>query len=142
MRWFFHDQLKNTFNRIIICDSVIIPELFRVLQSPAFIVDTDIGGYPRPDFTSNKNHQVQTRYLQDASYIRLKNLQIGYTLPKQWINKLHINRCRVYVSGDNLWTGTSLASMFDPETLAAGDWGSGKTYPLSKVISFGLNVNF
>lgn len=44
MRWFFHDQLKNTFNRIIICDSVIIPELFRVLQSPAFIVDTDIGG--------------------------------------------------------------------------------------------------
>ena len=100
------------------------------------------GYYPRPDFTSNKNHQVQTRYLKDASYIRLKNLQIGYTLPKQWINKLHINRCRVYVSGDNLWTGISLSIMFDPETLAAGDWGSGKTYPLSKVISFGLNVNF
>lgn len=100
------------------------------------------GYYPRPDFTSNKNHQVQTRYMQDASYIRLKNLQIGYTLPKKWMNKLYVNRCRVYVSGDNLWTGTSLAKMFDPETLAAGDWGSGKTYPLSKVISFGLNVNF
>ena len=98
--------------------------------------------YPRPDLTSNKNHQVQTRYLQNAAYIRLKNAQIGYTLPQKWTQKLMINRCRIYVSGDNLWTGTKLADMFDPETLAAGDWGSGKTYPLSRVISFGLNVNF
>ena len=126
-----------------IWQSMAMEEHFDYFRPEGHPMGANLNGYyPRPDFTSNKNHQVQTRYLQDASYIRLKNLQIGYTLPKQWINKLHINRCRVYVSGDNLWTGTSLASMFDPETLAAGDWGSGKTYPLSKVISFGLNVNF
>ena len=98
--------------------------------------------YPRPDLSSAKNHKVQTRYLQNAAYIRLKNIQIGYTLPTAWLTKLRVNRCRIYVSGDNLWTGTKLADMFDPETLAAGDWGSGKTYPLSRVISFGINLNF
>lgn len=72
----------------------------------------------------------------------MKNVQIGYTLPKAWANKLHLNKCRIYVSGDNLWTGTKLASMFDPEALGNMDsWGAGKTYPLSKVISFGLTVN-
>lgn len=98
--------------------------------------------YPRPDISTSKNQQAQTRYLQNAAYIRLKNVQIGYTLPKAWANKLHLNKCRIYVSGDNLWTGTKLASMFDPEALGNMDsWGAGKTYPLSKVISFGLTVN-
>jgi len=98
--------------------------------------------YPRPDFSTGKNQLVQTRYLQDASYIRLKNIQIGYTFPKRWLTKVHINKCRIYLSGDNLWTGTKLAKMFDPETLVGADsWGQGKTYPLSKIISFGVSIN-
>lgn len=93
--------------------------------------------YPRPVFGTSKNQEQQTRYLQDASYIRLKNLQLGYTfhLP-QW----KVSQLRLFVSGENLWTGTSLAKMFDPETISGGKDSNGNAYPLSKTISFGLSV--
>lgn len=95
--------------------------------------------YPRPIFSEGaKNQQTQTRYLQDASYIRLKNLQIGYTLPKTWIQKAGIAKCRLFVSGENLWTGTSLSSLFDPETISGGNGGN--SYPLSRTWSFGLSL--
>lgn len=110
--------------------------------------------YPRPLFgwDSNgptKNQKQQTRYLQDASYIRLKNLQIGYTLPVSLTNKLSITKCRIYVSGENLWTGTSLSKLFDPETINGGNTDSGadaniksggNAYPLSRTWSFGISV--
>jgi hypothetical protein len=99
--------------------------------------------YPRPTFGSSRNQQTQTRYLQDASYIRLKNLQVGYTLPRTFTRKFQVNNLRVYVSGENLWTGTSLAKVFDPETLLGGYNGSGgygNAYPLSRTISLGLSV--
>lgn len=95
--------------------------------------------YPRPIFSEGaKNQQVQTRYLQDASYIRLKNLQVGYTLPAIWMNKIGFSKCRIFVSGENLWTGTSLSDLFDPETISGGTGGN--AYPLSKTISFGLSL--
>ena len=95
--------------------------------------------YPRPLFEEgDKNQEIQTRYLQDASYIRLKNFQIGYTLPNQWMKKLGLAKCRVFVSGENLWTGTSLSSLFDPETISGGNGGN--TYPLSSTWSFGLSL--
>ncbi|NLP56861.1 TonB-dependent receptor [Lutibacter sp. B1] len=97
--------------------------------------------YPRPLF-SGKNHQTQTRYLQDASYIRFKNLQIGYTLPNHITEKMGINKLRFYVSGENLWTSTNLSSIFDPETIDDGYESNGNAYPLSKTFSFGLNLNF
>lgn len=123
--------------------SVALKEHFNYYRPEGDVMGANLNAYyPRPDFSTSKNQLTQTRYLQDASYIRLKNIQLGYTLPKAWANKLRINKCRIYISGDNLWTGTSLASMFDPETLTGADsWGQGKTYPLSKVISFGLNIN-
>lgn len=99
------------------------------------------GYYPIPDMSTSKNQQTQTRYLQDASYIRLKNIQLGYTLPKMLLSKFYVNSLRLYISGENLWTHTKLSSLFDPETLA-GEQGQGKTYPLSKVISLGVNINF
>ena len=98
--------------------------------------------YPRPLFNSSKNTKRQTGYLQDASYIRLKNLQLGYTLPSNMSKKLHIAKLRVYVSGENLWTKTDMAEMFDPETVDGGWGNSGNVYPLSKVLAFGLNINF
>src|SRR5699024_4949348 len=57
--------------------------------------------YPRPLF-SDKNEQVQTRYLLNAAYIRLKNLQIGYSLPSSFVHKIGLENFRVYVSGENL----------------------------------------
>ncbi|SMO41546.1 TonB-linked outer membrane protein, SusC/RagA family [Saccharicrinis carchari] len=97
--------------------------------------------YPRPLFTSNKNQRTQSRYLQDASYMRLKNIQLGYTLPKSLTDRVKIQSVRFYVSADNLLTFSDITGVFDPELLG-GDWGAGKLYPLSKTISMGVNVNF
>lgn len=98
--------------------------------------------YPRPLFADGgKNQYTQTRYLQNAAYLRLKNIQLGYSLPNSVANKLSMQSVRFYVSGDNLLTFSDITGIFDPELLG-GDWGPGKLYPLSKVISVGLNINF
>lgn len=97
------------------------------------------GYYPRPLF-NGKNTETQTRYLQNASYVRLKNLQLGYTIPGRISRKLLIEKCRIYASGENLWTGTKLSSIFDPESIDSGRGGN--AYPLSKVYSVGLSVTF
>jgi TonB-linked SusC/RagA family outer membrane protein len=102
--------------------------------------------YPRPLFNSGKNQQTQTRYLQDASYIRLKNIQLGYTLPGSITKKLAIQKLRFYLSGENVFTRTKMAKMFDPETVDGGTatdgTGNGNAYPLSKVYAAGLSITF
>ena len=95
--------------------------------------------YPRPTFGTNKNHQVQSRYLQNAAYVRLKNLQLGYSLPLSLSKRAGISKLRLFASGENLVTWTKLAKMFDPETL---EYGQGSPYPLSRVISVGLSATF
>ncbi len=106
--------------------------------------------YPRPIFNSTKNQEVQTRYMQNAAYIRLKNFQLGYTLPKALTNKAGFSNCRIFVSGENLWTGTKLSKLFDPETLNGGNTASdasapiksaGNSYPLSRTWSVGLSIS-
>ncbi len=99
--------------------------------------------YPRPLFDQGgKNQQDQTRYLQNAAYVRLKNLQFGYTFPKAWVNKIGLQHLRLYFSGDNLFTITGLHGYYDPEAL--GDTGDkmGKVYPLARTYSIGMNINF
>ena len=96
--------------------------------------------YPRVAFGAvGKNFQTQTRYLQDASYMRIKNMQLGYTLPKDLTSKFGVNSLRVYASVDNLATFTKLSKIFDPEGLGGG-WGAGKLYPLQRTWSLGLNL--
>lgn len=98
--------------------------------------------YPRVAFDSaGKNFQTQTRWLQNAAYVRLKNIQLGYSLPKDVLEGLGISNIRIYVTGENLVTWTKLSKIFDPETID-GAWGNGKVYPLSKVIATGLSINF
>ena len=101
--------------------------------------------YPRPRFWG-PNTQAQTRYIQDASYIRLKNLQIGYTLPNHITQKVGMDNCRIFISGENLLTFTKLSETMDPESVGLGGNGAnsskGSVYPLSKTLSVGLSVNF
>lgn len=92
--------------------------------------------FPRPIIGSKQNQQVQTRYLQNAAYIRLKNLQVGYTLPTELIRKISLQKVRVFFSGDNLWTGSKMSKNFDPELL----FQNGMSYPLSYTLSFGVNI--
>ncbi len=96
--------------------------------------------YPRPAFGNNKNRQVQSRYIQNAAYLRLKNVQLGYTIPNMMSKRIGISKLRVFASGENLVTWTKLAKMFDPEMLDY-NW-VGNPYPLQKVISFGLSATF
>ena len=97
--------------------------------------------YPRPDWGSGKNKQTQTRYLQDASYLRIKNIQFGYTLPKYLLKQVGVSNLRVYVSGENVATFTKLSKLYDPEMLGIGYGGEGaKTYPLAKTWSVGLSI--
>ena len=98
--------------------------------------------FPKPYLTSenNKNHQVQTRYLQDGSYIRLKNVQIGYTLSNNISRKIKMDKIRFYLSGENILTLSKMMKSFDPEA-NVGQSG-GLVYPLSQTFSVGLNVTF
>lgn len=84
-----------------------------------------------------KNLQSQSRYLLDASYMRLKNMQIGYTLPQKLTSSWGIQNLRFYISVDNLATITSLPKQFDPELLGVEN---NNGYPLSRTWSFGLNI--
>lgn len=101
--------------------------------------------FPRPYSTSatdNKNKQPQTKYLQNGAYLRLKNLQVGYTLPKAVIHKAGLERTRLYFSAENIMTLSGLPTGFDPETANLGKHGNGKSIFSQAVFSFGLNVSF
>lgn len=109
---------------------------------------------PRVSWLGSSNNKTpSSRFLEDGSYVRLKNVQVGYTLPSKVINRFHINSLRVYLTGQNLWTFTKYTGL-DPEMntsdnlngekyrgdVAAGiDWG---TYPSAKSFIFGVNLNF
>ncbi len=92
--------------------------------------------FARPSWNQSGNRQTSDRYLQDASYIRLKNLTLGYTFPKALMHKSGIQKLRIYLVGENLLTFTSLIDSFDPETL------NNMTYPISRKYSIGLNITF
>ena len=83
----------------------------------------------------------QTDYLLNGSYLRVKNITIGYTLPAEWTRKLSISKLRLYVSGDNLAEWSGLKKYFDPEAITnAGSFGY--VYPFNRQFSFGLNLTF
>lgn len=84
------------------------------------------------------NTQVSDWWLQDASYLRLKNLQLGYNFPAKLLGKAKIQGLRLYVSGDNLLTFTNFFDGSDPERAAAS--GRAAIYPQAKIYSFGLKV--
>ena len=87
---------------------------------------------------TNPNRRASTWYLQDASFLRLKNLTVGYIIPANITSKVSIDRIRLYFSGDNLLTFTKYKGL-DPER--AGD-GRFVQYPQNKIVSFGVNVEF
>ncbi len=109
-------------------------------------VNTD-AYFPRPYRNKNmnaKNQQIQSGYLQSGAFGRLKNLQLGYTLPKKWTDAIKFQKIRVYFSGENLCTITSknFHSPLDPETAYKGGRGNGKAYFSQAVYSFGVDIVF
>ena len=91
---------------------------------------------PRVTYSS-KNTECQSRYLLNAAYMRLKNFQVGYTLPQSLVSRAGIGNVRIFFSAENLFTVTNLPEQFDPETLGT-NYSNG--YPLSRTYSFGVNI--
>ncbi len=85
--------------------------------------------------SAGKNMQVQTRYLQNASYLKLRNLTLGYTLPVELTSKVDIDKFRVYFSGNNLLSLSDVPDVFDPEVMTG-------TYPMMRSYVFGVQVTF
>ncbi len=92
--------------------------------------------YPRLKNTSDAQNGLESRFfLYDASYIKLKNLQLGYTLPEKLTKRAAIGRARLYLSGENIFTITNYPGL-DPEI------GAGVNYPTMRQYSLGLNLTF
>lgn len=95
------------------------------------------GTIPNPK-GSTTNFENSSRFVEDGGYLRLKNMTIGYTLPKKITEKFYCSRLRFYVTASNLFTVTKYTG-YDPEVGGGVDYGN---YPQSRTFTFGLNANF
>lgn len=99
--------------------------------------------YPRLETMNGGNPNMDTSdyWVRNASFLRIKNIQLGYSLPTDLISKVGMSQCRIYVSCENLHNFSSFYKGWDPENeIGLGD--SPSYYPLNRIISFGLNLNF
>lgn len=93
---------------------------------------------PRHYAGSGHNYQISDHWLQNAAYIRMKNLQVGYSFPQEWVGKVGLQRVRLYFSGENLFEFSKLNKNFDPELTSI----NGYDYPIMRSYSIGLNITF
>lgn len=101
----------------------------------------DIATHPKPRVGGNKKaNNESSRYLEDGSYFRLKNVTLSYDLPQAWIKKAKMQGLRVYVSGDNLWTATRFSGM-DPE-IDTEDGVYDTNYPVPLTVVGGIQITF
>ena len=91
--------------------------------------------------TAAANWVSSNWWTQDASYLRLKNIEVGYTLPERLIKKVGLNYLRLYINGINLYTWSKVLPGLDPESAAASTTNN-DPYPVTRTINFGLNVKF
>ncbi len=100
--------------------------------------DNTDASYPRLVYMRTHNTRLSSKWIEDASYLRLKNVQIGYTFSPKWTEKARISKLRIYASADNLFTKTDFFYGYDPEVPSAND---GAYYPQVKTFVFGVNLN-
>jgi len=102
----------------------------------------------RSDELGSAMGHTNDRYIQNICYLRLKNLTLGYTLPQKWTNAIHIERCRFYLSGENLFYISALSKYcktIDPEMACGSNTSqssSGLGYAYPRTVSFGIDITF
>ena len=145
-------------NQILNATRILTESMALVMNQSASVLRRwqkagDITDIPRSTPTSWANSNPSTRYLEDGSFVRLKALTLGYTLPEAALSKLKMSRCFVYFTGENLLTFTRYTG-FDPEVSAfSGNGESAKnqniapgvdfgTYPQSRDFILGVNISF
>lgn len=106
------------------------------IMADAWTAENPEGSIPNP--RNSINYYTSDRFLESGSYLRLKNLQIGYSLPRNLISRWGFQNCRVYLQGGNLFTITNYKG-FDPEVSSGVDYGN---YPQSRTFIFGLNITY
>jgi hypothetical protein len=94
--------------------------------------------FPRFAFNETNNTRISTFWMKNAAYLRLKNIQLGYTLPAALVSKVHLLDVRFYVSAQNLLTLDNFWDGYDVEAPV----GDGGYYPQQKTFSFGLDIKF
>ncbi|MFN4146290.1 MAG: SusC/RagA family TonB-linked outer membrane protein [Runella sp.] len=96
--------------------------------------------FPAAHISTNdkKNVQVQTRYLQSAAYIRLKNITLSYDLPGSWMKKVGVRNASIFTTGMNLWEYTKMRKPLDPESIQSG----AIEYPMQRIFTLGANLTF
>ncbi|MCF0054789.1 SusC/RagA family TonB-linked outer membrane protein [Dyadobacter sp. CY356] len=97
--------------------------------------------FPRFSVNSNPNGAGSSYWLADASYVRIKNAEIGYRFDQGILKKLGMSSCRIYVNANNLFTWKKMYPGIDPENTSTGDTNT-EPYPLVRTINAGLNLNF
>lgn len=134
------NDLYNDTRRIADADGAF----FGLNQTSATLEDRwqqpgDIASRPQVLLGGNRNaNQASTRYLEDGSYVRLRNVTLGYTLPMSIISKAKLAGVRVYVQGTNLFTATNYTG-FDPEADESGT--EFFRYPNGKALTFGIDIS-
>lgn len=107
----------------------------------------DVATHPKSQLNGNHNsNAISSRYLEDGSYFRIKNLTVGYDFPTKLIKKAYMTRCRIYFSADNLFTATKFSGM-DPEiTLTTSTYDLAgmysQTYPVGRTFQGGVEISF
>lgn len=118
-------------------------------EGPVFDFHIDRWTPANPDATyprltvgaeSTNNAAKSDFWIQDATYLRLKNVQLGYTLPQSITKKFFVSNLRVYASIQNALTFSKMKGGWDPET--SDGQGGGRIYPVSRVVSLGVNIKF
>lgn len=95
--------------------------------------------FPRLAFGETNNTQLSDYWMKSAAYLRIKNIQLGYTIPKQVLQRAGISQLRIYLSGENLFTMDHFWPGWDPEIDAASN---GAYYPQVKTYNLGINLKF
>ncbi|MFY0252550.1 hypothetical protein ACDQ55_01215 [Chitinophaga sp. 30R24] len=94
---------------------------------------------------------LQSKYVQNVAYIRLKNITVGYNVPSAWASRVHMKNARIFFTGQNLWTWSPIYRLMrtmDPEVIEGADpelspgAGNGMSYPMLKSYTVGINVTF
>ena len=98
-----------------------------------------------PSYDGYITNDVYSRFVEDGSFLRLKNITLGYTLPQKWTSKFYVSKLRVYATGQNLFCWNNYSG-YDPEVNSLNDpmrpgldWGA---YPKSRVFTFGIDLQF
>ncbi|MEH0153152.1 TonB-dependent receptor [Limibacter armeniacum] len=126
---FDSDGAYSTYNQMVLADG------WSRWEKPG-----DVATHPAAYIGGNKNaHKTSSRYLEEADFLRLRNITLGYNLPATLVNKAFMSSANVYLSIDNVFTSTPFSGV-DPEAAIYGDGSS--LYPLPRKVMIGANISF